>query len=79
MIGACFITYVDLIIRVYAKVRIVCERKMIMLKTGAKIKIRDRTGTIVDVNRLIKCYLVMYSKKRGELVPFDYKEKAANG
>jgi hypothetical protein len=50
-----------------------------MLKTGAKIRIRDRTGTIIYVNRLIKCYQVMYTKKRGELVPFDYKEKAANG
>ncbi len=48
-----------------------------MLKEGEKIKIRDQTATIVDVNRLIKCYLVMFSTKRGELVLFDYyKEKA---
>jgi hypothetical protein len=50
-----------------------------MLKTGAKIRIRDRTGTIIYVNRLIKCYQVMFNEKRGELVPFgNVKEKVAN-
>jgi hypothetical protein len=45
-----------------------------MLKTGVKIRIRDRTGTIIYVNRLIKCYQVMYNDKRGELVSFDQVE-----
>jgi hypothetical protein len=50
-----------------------------MLKTGVKIRIRDRTGTIIYVNRLIKCYQVMYNDKRGELVSFeDVKEKTVN-
>jgi hypothetical protein len=78
--GACFYIYVRLNhLIIQNSKNCMSERKMIMLKTGAKIRIRDRTGTIIYVNRLIKCYQVMYNDKRGELVSFeDVKEKTVN-
>jgi collagenase-like PrtC family protease len=43
-----------------------------MLKEGAKIKIDGKMGRIIYVNRLIKCYQVMYDDGKGELIPFDH-------
>jgi hypothetical protein len=50
-----------------------------MLKEGAKIKIEGKVATIIYVNRLIRCYQVMYNDGRGELVPFDAVEEVEDG